>query len=182
MPGERVILTYKEYEALPADGRRYELHEGEVSVTPAPSPRHQGILRNLNDVLWQHVKSRGLGEVLFAPIDCILSDITVVQPDLLYLDPGRLNLVSDRGIEGPPTLVVEILSPTTTGIDRSTKRQLYARHGVPYYWIVDPEARAIEVHVLSEGKYQLAARVFGAEPVSLPPFPHLAFAPDSLWF
>src|SRR3990170_381190 len=86
MAGERVILTYKDYEALPADGRRYELHEGELSVTPAPSSRHQRILRNLNDVLWQHVKSRGLGEVLFAPIDCILSDISVVQPDLVYLE------------------------------------------------------------------------------------------------
>jgi Uma2 family endonuclease len=181
MPGERVILTYKDYEALPADGRRYELHDGELSVTPAPSPLHQRILRNLNDVLWQHVKSRGLGEVLFAPIDCILSDITVVQPDLLYLDPGRLNLVSDRGIEGPPTLVVEILSPTTTAIDRSTKRQLYAKYGVLYYWIVDPQARAVEAYVLSEGAYQLSARVAGSEPVSLPPFPVLAFVPASLW-
>jgi Uma2 family endonuclease len=181
MPGERVILTYKDYEALPADGRRYELHDGELSVTPAPTPRHQEISGNLNEILRGHVKTRGLGKVFYSPIDCILSDITVVQPDLLYLDPGRLNLVSDRGIEGPPTLVVEILSPTTTGIDRSTKRQLYARHRVPYYWIVDPEARTIEVHVLSEGKYQLAARVFGSEAVSLPPFPDLAFVPASLW-
>src|SRR3972149_6240022 len=176
MPGERVILTYKDYEALPADGRRYELHEGELSVTPAPSSRHQRILRNLNDVLWQHVKGRGLGEVLFAPIDCILSDISVVQPDLVYPDPTRSRLVSERGIEGPPTLVVEILSPSTTGIDRGTKRQLYAKYGAPHYWIVDPEARTIEAHVLSEAKYQLAARVFGSEPVSLPPFPALAFA------
>ena len=181
MPGERVILTYKDYEALPADGRRYELHDGELSVTPAPSPLHQRILRNLNDVLWQHVKSRGLGEVLFAPIDCILSDITVVQPDLVYLDPTRSRLVSERGIEGPPTLVVEILSPTTTGIDRSTKRQLYARHGVPHYWIVDPEARTIEAYVLSAGGYQLATRAAGPEAVSLPPFPDLTFVPASLW-
>jgi len=181
MAGERVILTYKDYEAFPADGRRYELHEGELSVTPAPSSRHQRILRNLNDVLWQHVKSRGLGEVLFAPIDCILSDISVVQPDLVYLDPTRSRLVSERGIEGPPTLVVEILSPSTAEIDRSMKRQLYARHGVPYYWIVDPEARTIESYVLSEGAYQLSARVAGSEPVSLPPFPALAFAPASLW-
>jgi Uma2 family endonuclease len=182
MAGERVILTYKDYEVLPADGRRYELHDEELSVTPAPSPRHQRIVSALHLVLAPHVNSRRQGEVFLSPIDCILSDITVVQPDLLYLDPGRLNLVSDRGIEGPPTLVVEITSPPTTIIDRSTKPLLYAKYGVPYYWIVDPEARTIEVHVLSEGRYQLAARVFGAEPVSLPPFPNLAFAPDSLWF
>jgi len=181
MAGERVILSYKDYEALPADGRRYELHDGELSITRTPSPHHQLISGNLTMILWQHVKEHRLGQVYFSPIDCILSDITVVQPDLLYLDPGRLNLVSDRGIEGPPTLVVEILSPSTAEIDRSMKRQLYARHGVPYYWIVDPEARVVEAYVLSEGAYQLSARVAGSEPVSLPPFPNLAFVPGSLW-
>ena len=181
MPGERVILTYKEYEALPADGRRYEIHDGELSVTPAPSPGHQRIVRNLSEILWQHVKARGLGEVLFSPIDCILGETSVVQPDLVYLDTTRVPLVSGRGIEGAPTLVIEIVSPSTTVIDRSTKPLLYARYGVPYYWIVDPEARTVEAHVLSEGKYQLAARVAGPEPVSLPPFPDLAFAPASLW-
>ncbi len=181
MPGQRVILTYKDYEVLPADGRRYELHEGELSVTPAPSPQHQMISGHLYVLLWQHVKSRALGEVLCAPIDCILGETTVVQPDLVFLDSSRLSIISTRGLEGPPTLVVEILSPTTTLIDRSTKRQLYARYGVPYYWIVDPEARAVEAHSLAEGGYQLAARAAGGETVSLPPFPDLAFAPATLW-
>ena len=181
MQGERIVLTYKHYEALPADGRRYELHEGELSVTPAPNPQHQRILRNLNDVLWQHVKTRALGEVLFAPIDCILGETTVVQPDLVYLDATHLSIVSARGIEGPPTLVVEILSPSTTLIDRSTKRQLYARYGVPYYWIVDPEARTVEAYSLSEGGYHLVTGAAGPDTVTLPPFPELAFAPASLW-
>jgi Uma2 family endonuclease len=181
MAGERVILTYKDYEVLPADGRRYEIHDGELSVTPAPSPRHQRMIGDLYTILRQHVKSGGLGEVLLSPIDCILSDITVVQPDLVYLDTARASLVSNRGIEGPPALVIEVLSPSTTVIDRSTKRQLYARHGVPYYWIVDPEARVVEAYVVSEGAYRLSARVAGPEPVSLPPFPDLAFAPASLW-
>ena len=181
MRGERVVLTYKEYEALPADGRRYEIHEGELSVTPAPSPRHQRILGNLNEILRQHVKTRDIGEVLLSPIDCILSETTIVQPDLVYLDPTRLSLVSDRGIEGPPTLVVEIVSPSTTLIDRSTKSQLYRRHGVPYYWIVDPEGRSIEAFALAEGGYRLVTRAAGAEPGALPPFPDLAFAPATLW-
>ena len=176
-----VTLTYKDYEALPADGRRYELHEGELSVTPSPSPAHQRVIRNLYNILQQHVGTRGLGELLFAPIDCILSETTVVQPDLIYLDTTRLGIVSHRGIEGPPSLVVEVLSPSTTQIDRSTKRQLYARHGVPYYWIVDPEARTIEAYVLSKDGYQLSARVAGADAVSLPPFPDLAFVPAYLW-
>ncbi|MBI4012940.1 MAG: Uma2 family endonuclease [Candidatus Rokubacteria bacterium] len=181
MQDERVVLTYKEYEALPADGRRYEIHEGELSVTPAPSPRHQRILGNLNEILRQHVKTRGIGEVLLSPIDCILSDTSVVQPDLVYLDSSRLSFISDRGIEGAPTLVVEIVSPSTTLIDRSTKSQLYARYGVPYYWVVDPEGRSIEAHTLSEGGYRLVTRAAGAGPVTLPPFPDLAFAPASLW-
>jgi Uma2 family endonuclease len=181
MQTQRVILTYKDYEVLPADGRRYELHEGELSVTPAPSPRHQRVSGNLNEILRHHVKARGLGEIFYAPIDCILGETTIVQPDLVYLDTTRLSLVSGRGIEGPPTLVVEILSPATTLIDRSTKLQLYARYGVPYYWIVDPEARTIEAYSLAEGGSQLTVRAAGAEAVSLPPFPDLAFIPAALW-
>jgi len=176
-----VILTYKDYEALPADGRRYELHEGELSVTPAPGTRHQRILRNLSDIVWQHVKGQRLGEVLFAPVDCILGETTVVQPDLVYLDTTRLSIVSDRGIEGPPTLVVEILSRSTTLIDRSTKRQLYARYAVPYYWIVDSEARSIEAYSLAEEGYRLVTRASGTAAVPLPPFPDLALVPESLW-
>jgi Uma2 family endonuclease len=89
--------------------------------------------------------------------------------------------VSERAIEGPPTLVVEVLSPSTTTIDRTRKRELYARHGIPYYWIVDHEAGAIEAYGFAEGRYALLARVSGTEPASLPPFPDLAFVPASLW-
>ncbi|MBI4587723.1 MAG: Uma2 family endonuclease [Candidatus Rokubacteria bacterium] len=181
MMGTRVILTYKDYEALPADGRRYELHEGELSVTPAPSPKHQETGGNLLIVLSQHVKARGLGKVFVSPIDCILSDITVVQPDLVYVETGRLSAITTRGIEGPPTLVIEILSPSTIQIDRGVKVQLYARHGVPYYWIVDPEARSIEAYQLREGGYRLTARFEGTDPVFLPPFPDLALVAASIW-
>jgi Uma2 family endonuclease len=181
MATHRVVLTYKEYEALPVDGRRYEIHEGELSMTAAPSPRHQMISRNLFRVLDAHVKTRGLGEVLFAPLDVILSDTSIVQPDIVYLDPTRLAAISHRGVEGAPTLVVEVLSPATTLIDRSTKHQLYARHGVPYFWLVDPEGRTVEAFVLAPQGYSLAVRAFGSEPVSPPPFPDLTLIPASLW-
>lgn len=177
----RVVLTYKDYEALPADGRHYEVHEGELSVTPAPSPLHQQVSGNLFAVLRHHVKIHGLGEVLYAPVDCILSDVTIVQPDILYLERRQLPAISARGIEGPPTLIVEILSPSTAQIDRGVKFQLYARHGVSYYWIVDPEARSIEAYTLTGGAYQLAARAGGTERVSLPPFSDLELVPASLW-
>ena len=181
MSGERAILTYRDYEALPADGRRYELHDGELAVTPAPSPAHQRVCRNLYDVIGPHVRDRRLGEVFFAPVDVILDDTTVIQPDLVYLDAARAMLVTARGIEGPPTLVIEILSPSTTNIDRNTKRQLYLRFGVPHYWIVDLDARTIEAYTLGPREYELEARASGDTPASLPPFSSLALIPASLW-
>lgn len=119
--------------------------------------------------------------MLYAPLEVILSDTSIVQPDLVYLDRTRLGAISGRGVEGPPTLVIEIVSPSTTLIDRSTKRQLYARHGVPFFWLVDPEARMLESLVLGPEGYALALQASGSEPVSPPPFPDLALVPAALW-
>ena len=181
MTTEPIVLNYRDYEALPADGRRYEIHEGELSVTPAPSPRHQVISGNLFYLLHGHVRTRGLGVVLCAPIDVILTDTSIVQPDIVYVDQSRLGAISQRGIEGAPTLVIEIISPSTVIIDRRTKHALYARHGVPYYWLVDPEARTIEAWTLGPDGYSLAVQGAGTTPINLPPFPDLALVPASLW-
>lgn len=177
----RVVLTYRDYEALPADGRRYELHEGEVSVTAAPGLPHQRLVGRLFRLLSQHVISLGLGEVFVSPVDCIFSNTTVVQPDVVFLATDRSTLASVRGIEGPPTLAVEVLSPGTLSIDRGVKLQLYARHGVPHYWIIDSEGRGIEAYVLDAGAYRLAARLAGEERGSLPPFADLTIDTASLW-
>jgi Uma2 family endonuclease len=176
----RAVLTYSDYAALPDDGRRYELHWGELSVTPAPGTRHQGAIVNLIALLHEHVKSRGLGKIFVAPTDCILSNVTVVQPDVLYIATDRLAIISERGIEGAPTLVVEVLSPSTAPLDRGRKMKLYAEHGVPYYWIVDPESRSVEAYTLTGTAYALAGRVVG-EPGALPPFGDLPIAPVSIW-
>src|SRR2546422_6151977 len=148
-----VVLTYREYEALPADGRRYEIHDGELSVTAAPSPQHQMVSANLFRVLDDHVRAGGIGKVLYAPLDVILTETAIVQPDIVYLDLARLDRISQRGIEGAPTLVVEILSPSTTLTDRTTKQQLYARHAVPFYWLGGSEGRALEAPLLRPGGY-----------------------------
>ena len=177
----KTLLTYADYAALPDDGRRYELHAGELSVTPAPNTRHQRVSLNLATLLHVHVKSRGLGEVLVAPVDCILSNITVVQPDILFVARERMSIVSERAVEGAPTLVVEILSPPTTGVDLGRKRALYADHGVPCYWIVDPEARRIEVLSLAGGGWQPAGELAGTAPRPLPPFPDLLLDPADIW-
>jgi Uma2 family endonuclease len=177
----RGVLTYREYAALPADGRRYELHEGELSVTAAPGLPHQRIVGTLFVLLREHVNRLRLGEVFVSPVDCILNDTTVVEPDVVYLATDRSALASTRGIEGPPTLAVEVLSPGTRSIDRGVKLQLYARHGVPHYWIIDSEGRGIEASVLDAGAYRLAARLAGEERGSLPPFADLTIDTASLW-
>src|SRR4030095_2805140 len=107
MAMHRVVLNYEDYAALPDDGRRYEVHDGELSVTPAPGTHHQRVSRNLNEILGAHVRTRGLGEVLYAPVDVILANTTVVQPDLIFIAPAHASRISRRGIEGAPTLAVE---------------------------------------------------------------------------
>jgi Uma2 family endonuclease len=123
------------------------------------------------------VKRRGLGELLCAPLDVVFSDITVLQPDIVWLDPSRLGAISRRAIEGPPSLAVEILSPSTARTDRTTKRALYRRHGVTWLWLVDPEARAIEVYRDDE-RIMVAS---GTEPLDVPPFDGLGLVVDSIW-
>lgn len=177
----RTALTYQDYAALPDDGKRHEIHDGELWEMPAPSPLHQIVLANIFRAVDGHVRARSLGIVLFAPLDVILADTTVLQPDLVYLDPGRLDAMSRRGIEGPPTLAAEILSPSTAAIDRTTKRALYARYAVPYFWLVDLEERVIEAHVLRAGEYVVSMAASGAHAVDLPPFTGLGLVPSSLW-
>lgn len=174
------VLTYRDYAALPDDGRRYELHGGELSVTPGPGTRHQRVTVALTARLYQHVKSQDLGEVFAAPTDCILSDVTVVQPDVLFVAAERRAIVSERGIEGAPTLAVEVLSPSSSRIDRERKLTLYAQHGVPYYWIADPENRSVEAYTLIGAAYVPAGRLT-TERAALPPFPDLQIDPADLW-
>ncbi len=177
----RIVLNYDDYVALPDDGKRYELHEGELVVTPSPGTRHQEVFVTLTILLGAHVWRSGRGKLLAAPYDCIVSDITVVQPDLLYLDDTRVGLVSARGLEGAPTLAIEILSPSTAQIDRRRKMALYAAHDVTWYWIVDPSVRTIEVYRLSDRVYNLDVRLDGDEPRALSPFLDLVLTPSDVW-
>ena len=176
----RVVLTYRDYETLPADGRRYELHDGELSVAPAPNTAHQRAVGRLFRILADHVERHSLGEVFVSPVDGILSETTVVQPDILYLDLGKSTLVSSRGIEGSPTLVVEVLSASTSRIDRGTKLQLSARYGVPFYWMLDLDRR-FEAYVLTGDAFRIAAALEERASGSLPPFADLTIHIAFLW-
>lgn len=180
-PAGPIVLTYDDYRRFPHDGRRYELWEGVLQVTPAPSPRHQDAVRNLLRILDDHVRGQGLGKVYAAPIDVVLSYITVVQPDLLYLSRRRLHLVTAHNIAGPPDLVVEVLCPTTAQADRNEKAQLYARHGVPHLWLVDPDARTLEAYELEGTTYRLVARLEGAAEFLTALFPGLRIDLGQVW-
>ncbi len=134
-----VPLTYREYCFFPDDGQRHEIVEGEHYVTPVPTTTHQRVSGNLFVALHSQLRERGIAEVFSAPTDVILSDTTVVQPDLVVVRMSRSGAISERGIEGPPDLVIEILSPNTSGRDEFLKKAAYAKAGVPEYWLVDPD-------------------------------------------
>jgi Uma2 family endonuclease len=176
-----IVLTYEDFAALPDNGNRYELHEGELSVSPAPGHWHQRIIGNLFLLLAPHVRASGHGEVILSPFDCIMTDITVVEPDLVYVDEARRRHVSERGLEGSPSLAVEVLSSSSKNIDRRRKMALYAAHDVTWYWIVDPDARTIEAYRLEGRAYRLAGILEGAQPRALPPFLELLLDPVAVW-
>ena len=136
-----VHLTYADYVELPADGRCYEIIRGKLYVSPSPFSVHQLVLATRRSFRREH----GLGKVLFAPLDVILADDSVVQPDLIYISEVRRPAIKGRWIHGAPDLVVEVLSESTSRKDRLVKRQLYAEYGVRESWLVDVEARSISL-------------------------------------
>jgi Uma2 family endonuclease len=107
--------------------------------------------------MWQYVKEKNRGEVLFAPIDVVLDEEHVVQPDIVFIATENLGILQKRGIFGRPDAVVEILSPSSIYEDRYKKKTLYEQFGIPEYWIVDPANRTIEIFVLKKGGYQLSS-------------------------
>jgi Uma2 family endonuclease len=180
-PAGRIVLTYEDYCALPDDGKRYEIIEGELYATPSPSRAHQEFVANLLVVLKPFVDAGGIGVVYIAPFDVILEETSVVVPDLLFVARDRLGIVTDRGVRGAPDLIVEILSPGTARRDRVEKAKLYARHGVSHYWLADPEARILEVYELVDGQYRRSASLADDDRFSPSLFPGLTIALSSLW-
>ena len=154
----KLKLTYEDYASLPDDERR-ELIDGELIPMPSPTALHQTLLKNLA-AAFMVLESRGLGTMFFAPLDVILSNFDVVQPDLIFVSNARAHIIQDY-IRGAPDLLVEILSPSTERRDRIVKRELYARHGVPEYWLIDPYAKTITVLILGADGYDTRA-VYGA--------------------
>jgi Uma2 family endonuclease len=149
-------LTRRDLDAMPDDGHRYELIDGCLVVTPAPTPRHQIVVSGLLRLLSTACPA-GL-RVLMAPLDVVLADDTIVQPDVLV---ARRDQFTERDLPVAPLLVVEVLSPSTRRLDVSLKRARYEAAGCPSYWVVDPDHSSLTAWNLKDGRYVEAAHVEG---------------------
>jgi Uma2 family endonuclease len=168
-------LTRCDLEAMPDDGHRYELLDGTLLVTPGPRPVHQRVSGRIQEHL-RHACPPGL-EALAAPLDVVLDDRTVLQPDVLVT---RTEDLSERNLPTVPVLALEILSPSTRDVDLHLKKARLARAGCPHYWVIDPDLVAITAWDLVDGKYVVSAHARGEELFRVErPFP-VAIVPSSL--
>ena len=142
---ERERYTYSDVQELP-EGTLYQLIDGSLVMSPAPTPYHQIVHARLFLALGQHVSRQRLGQVMSAPVDVKLSETDVLQPDLVFVAEARADIIGEQSINGAPDLVVEVLSPSTAYHDVTTKKRLYEVHGVHEYWIVDPASETVEVY------------------------------------
>ena len=166
-----IRLNYEDFCLLPNNGKRYEIIDGELFVTPSPLRRHQIVLANLLYYLIDFVKKHDLGTVYPAAFDVVFSAYDVVEPDILYVSKARASVVTEKNIQGAPDLVVEVLSESTAKIDRTTKLKLYARYGVLEYWVIDPVIYSVEIYRLVPNGYELAAQLDSSQSLSSPLFP-----------
>ncbi|MDQ2784290.1 MAG: Uma2 family endonuclease [Chloroflexota bacterium] len=174
-------LTYADYETFPDDGNRYEIIDGEVSVSPPPITPHQWASGELTWFLGSHVRARGLGHLFYAPFAVRLSPHDVLEPDVLFISEAKMSLVDRRGMDGVPDLCIEIASPSTRKHDRTVKYERYAYFGVPEYWIVDADARTVEVFSLKDHIYTLLVIARGDEVIISRVLPDLDLRASALF-
>ena len=164
-------LDFEQFRQLPDDGRRYELVRGEAHLTPSPATKHQIILARIHASLEGYISRTHLGRVLFAPLDVRLSTDTALQPDLIFVANAHAAIVQEDYIRGAPDLVVEILSPSTAAHDRATKLPLYAEAGLKELWMIDPQAKTVEMPKLQGNKYLVEAALAGSRALTSTYFP-----------
>jgi Uma2 family endonuclease len=166
------LLTYADLEALPEDNLRREIIDGELIVSPSPERRHQDIVLRLAAAIHNHVSAHGGGEVVVVLFDVELFEHDIVQPDLLVVSAARAEIAVERPVRGAPDLVIEVLSDDAR-YDRVRKRDLYARAGVPLYWIVDPESDRVEVLALEGERYARPVILEAGDTLGVPFLPEL---------
>ena len=149
------VWTYEDVQRLPEDGNRYEVIDGVLYVSPSPRQIHQLLSRRLQHFFYQF-ELENAGYVYNSPMDLLIQGGTPLQPDLMFLLPEQFSQIQEKWIQGPPHLVVEILSPSTASRDRVKKLRKYASNGIPYYLLVDPDSQTLEVLQLSGASYLVA--------------------------
>jgi len=162
-------LTYEDFLLLPDDGLRHEIIDGEHYVTPSPNLRHQDLVLRLAVALSNHVEDRpDRGRVFIAPFDVVFSFHDIVEPDVIFVAPDQLDILTDKNIQGTPALVAEVLSPSTRKRDRQIKRSLYERTGVREYWLVDPDHSVVTIHRrAADGSFSTVANLSAEAPDTL---------------
>jgi Uma2 family endonuclease len=146
-PSHDARLTYEDFLRFPDDGLRHEIIDGAHYVTPSPNQRHQELVGRLYLTLSTLLEDRpDRGRLFLSPFDVVFSFHDVVEPDLVFVAPDQLDILTAQNIQGTPALVIEVLSPSTGTRDREVKRLLYERTGVREYWLVDPEQARVTVY------------------------------------
>jgi Uma2 family endonuclease len=174
-------FTYDDLQHIPPDHNLYEIVDGDLFATPAHIPLHQRVVGNLLAELRLFVRKHRLGEVLVAPCDVVLSPLTVLEPDLLFISQSRRHIVGPKNIKGPPDLVVEVFSESTAHVDRNIKPKTYSPYGVPELWLIDPESTTMEIFRLRDGGYELSAQLVSGQDITSPLLPGFRLPLDSLW-
>jgi Uma2 family endonuclease len=147
------LITADDLEQFPDDGLRREVIAGELYVSEAPARIHQRLSALLHLRLADAVETTGWGEVYYAPVDVRFTERDQVQPDLLVIRKERLGIYRGHIAHGAPDVIIEILSPSNRTVDLVQKAQLYADHGVPEYWILDPVERTTQLFTLKDKQY-----------------------------
>lgn len=176
-------FTYQDYLLLPEEpGYRYEILEGMLVKEPSPNVGHQRASRRLQRILEDYFwELDPEGEIFNAPLDVTFLDITVVQPDIFYVSGEQKKIIQEARIDGPPALVVEIISPSSSRKDRLQKLRIYQKEKVPHYWLVNPEEKTLECFALRDGTYALVAAGMDDDVVEHPDFEGLAVPLKKLW-
>ena len=176
--------TYEEYLQIPEEaGYRFEILEGILVKEPSPSVHHQrvtsALYRQLADFFDIFDPE---GELFFAPLDVTLTAGNVLQPDLLFVSDARRGIKRQERIDGPCDLVVEIMSPASRRKDRLHKMEIYAKAGIPHYWIADAEENTLEAFILGDNSYTLAAAGGSGDRFIHPAFPGLDLDLEKIFY
>jgi Uma2 family endonuclease len=174
-------VSFAEMQQWPDDGRRYELYDGEVIVVPSPIPRHQRVVANIVEILKAYERATA-GLVFFAPLDIVLTEYDVVQPDVVFFRHERRHVIDMmQPTRAVPDLAVEVLSRTTEARDRGRKLRLLARFCLPEYWLVDPVVNVLEVFTNVDGSLALAGSHDEGQPLDSPTLPGLVIPTDRVF-